>query len=138
MREPFAVGFAARHAKSRIAPQFAFVREAARSLNVSNKPTRRNDADTGRTLQQPDFGKLGGSGNHRSLGIFERLEHLTQDGKRLHQHLFDRRFGKLCKQFVASCGRKHSRIAANDAERSQSRFDLILIQIISCVFDVRV
>ena len=68
MRQSFAVRFAARDAKSGISPEFAFVGKAMRRLNVSDKPTGGDLADTGGGLQQTHFRELTGGGEHRAFG----------------------------------------------------------------------
>lgn len=83
-----------------------------------------DDTDTGRGLQQRHFRELFGSCRHCRFRLSLRREHLIQDGERLGEHLPDALVGKLGKQRRLSFGREQPGIFANDAERSQTRFDL--------------
>ena len=124
VRQPFSVRLAARHCEPGIPPEFAFVREATRSLHVSDKPASGDDTDTGRGLQQRHFRELFGSCRHCRFRLSLRREHLIQDGERLGKHLFDALVSEFGEQSRLSFGREQPGILANDAERSQTRFDL--------------
>lgn len=91
MRQKFPVRRTMRDSKAAISPQPTIVREAARILNISDKPARADHADTGRGLQQADFGKLSGRFRHQLSGglhLFDQsLERRIQPFNHLPQEL---------------------------------------------------